>query len=460
MTTLETSLRGFRGQLIRPADVEYEQARWAWNKAIDRRPALIARCRCTADVVAAVRFGVRHGLELAVRGGGHSVPGHSTCEGGLVIDLGPMKGISVDAARRIAEVDPGVLWRELDGACEAVGLGVPGGEISDTGVAGLTLGGGIGWLSREYGLTCDNLIGVELVRADGSVVAVDDESDPELMWGLRGGGGNFGIVTRFKFRLNPVVTPMFGGMAMYPLDAAAEGLGVFFELADGAPDPLGLDAALITAPPEPFVPAAMHGKPALALAAAYNGPLAEGERLIAPLRTFTTPAVDEFGPIPYTALQSMIDPAIPPNVPSYARSEWLGDLDTNGIEQLVASAEAITSPISQVLIRVMGGAISRVAADATAFRFREARHMYAAISLWFDRDDPGEQHRAWTRASFERISPWSAGGGYVNHLDVDEGNQRVRQAYGTETWARLVALKRRFDPDNVFHLNQNVPPTG
>lgn len=459
MTALDTSLHGFSGQLLRPGDDGYESARRVWNGAVDRRPAFIARCRTTSDVAVAVRFGTRHGLPIAVRGGGHSIPGLSVCEGGLVIDLSPMKGITVDSGRRVARVEPGVLWRELDAATEAHGLAVPGGEVSDTGVAGLTLGGGVGWLSRCYGLACDNLLEAEVVLADGTVRLVDEHRDPELLWGLRGAGANFGVVTRFTFRCNPIPVPMYAGMVLHPIEEARPALRVFLDLAAAAPDGLGLNAALLTAPPAPFVPPSLQGRPVVALAAAYVGPVAEGARVVEPLRRFGTPAADLFGPMPYTMLQSIADDAVPPGLASYVRSEWLGPLDETGIDALVSAAEGTTSPMSQVLLRVMGGVIARIPSHATAFRFRAASSMVTIAAMWPDVADPGVPHRAWTRTTWERLRPWSAGGGYVNHL-CEEGADRVRDAYGAETWERLVQLKRRSDPDNVFQLNQNVPPTG
>jgi FAD/FMN-containing dehydrogenase len=459
MTILDSSLNGFSGALLRPGEQGYDDARRVWNGAIDRRPAFVARCRSTADVAAAVRFGMRHQLAIAVRGGGHSIPGHSTCEGGLVVDLSPMKTITVDAAGRRAMVAPGVIWRELDAATQEHGLAVPGGEVSDTGVAGLTLGGGVGWLSRRFGLTCDNLVAVELVTADGSVISASDRSDPELLWGLRGGGGNFGVVTRFELRLQPVPVPMFAGFVMHPLERAGEPLAAFLDLATRAPDALGLNAALVVAPPAPFVPEPLHGRPVAILAAGWVGEHAEGAELVRELRAVGTPTLDTFGPMPYTALQSMVDDALPAGVAAYARSEWLRPLDSAGAEALLAAAAAPTSPMSQVLLRVMGGAISRVPATATAFRFREAAAMLTVAAMWPEPNDPGEPHRDWCRAGWEALRPWSAGGGYVNHLG-EEGPRRVREAYGPDTWQRLVALKQSWDPDNVFALNQNIPPTG
>lgn len=461
MTMRHAVPAGFTGTMLRPGDGGYEHARRVWNGAIDRHPAFIARCRSSTDVAAMVRFGVRHGvrhgLALAVRGGGHSIPGLSVCDSGLVIDLTEMKAVRVDPARGRAEVGPGVVWRELDAATERQGVAVPGGEVSDTGVAGLTLGGGVGWLSRAYGLACDNLIAAELVTADGSVLQVDEHESPELMWGLRGGGGNFGVVTRFTFRLSPIPIPLYAGMVMHPLDRGREALRSFLDLAAVAPDALGLNAAMVTAPPAPFVPSELHGKRVVVLAACYVGSLAEGAEHVRPLREFAPPALDTFGPMPYTALQSMVDQAVPFGLPSYARSEWLRPLDDAGIGALLQTAADMTSPLSQVLLRIMGGAISRVPRDATAFRFRNAAAMLTCAAMWPDPAEPGTRHREWATIAWNELRSWSAGGGYINHLG-EEGLDRVREAYGEQAWARLVALKRSYDPDNAFHLNQNIPP--
>jgi len=398
MTTLDSSLDGFSGTLLRPGDDGYDGARRIWNGAIDRRPAFIARCRTTTDAAAAVRFGVRHGLAIAVRGGGHSIPGHSTCEGGLVVDLSAMKRIAVDPETRRATVQPGVIWRELDAATQVHGLAVPGGEVSDTGVAGLTLDGGIRWLSRAFGLSCDSLMAAELVTAEGSVVQVGENSDPELLWGLRGGGGNFGVVTGFQFELHPVQVPMFAGFVMHPLERAGEPMAAFVDLAAEAPERLGLNAALVVAPPAPFVPESVRGRPVAILAAGWIGDHADGADLLAGLRAVGDPVLDTFGAMPYTALQSMVDDALPAGVASYARSEWLRPLDPPGVEAVLAAAAEPTSPMSQVLVRIMGGAITGVPADATAFRSRDAAAMLTVAAMWPDPTDRGEPHRTCQRS--------------------------------------------------------------
>lgn len=444
------------GELLRPGDHDYESARRVWNGTVDRHPALIARCRTTAEVAAAVRMATTTGLEIAVRAGGHSIPGHSVCEGGLVIDLTSMTAMQVDTERRIASAGPGLLWRDYDAGTQAHGLASPGGEISHTGVAGLTLGGGIGWLSRRYGLACDHLIAAEIVLADGSVIDVDDDSDPELMWGLRGGGGNFGIVTEFRFALHEVA-PLYGGLLIWPASESRRVLTTFSDVAKHAPRDLSLVASQVVAPPAPFVPAELHFRPVAAISLVWTGDPDDGDAAIEALRA-QEPDVDTVEVQPYTAVQQWFDDGVPHGRRYHVRSEWLGELDDGAVTELVTAAAEMSSPFSQVLVRRLGGAIDDVAPDATAFRFRDAAYMLTIASGWDDGAD--EPHVAWSRRTWERLQPWSCGGGYVNHLAADESRERVREAYGPATWDRLVALKRRVDPDNVFHLNQNIDPTG
>ena len=446
------------GEILRPGDPGYDAARSIWNGTIDRRPAFICRCRTTAEVADAVRFAADSGLLLAVRAGGHSIPGWSVCEGGLMIDLSLMKGIAVDAGRLVATAEPGLLWADYDAAVQDHGLASPGGEISHTGVAGLTLGGGIGWLSRRFGLACDNLLAAEVVLADGSVVNASEHENPELFWGLRGGGGNFGVVTRFTFRLHPV-PPMMAGFVMYPAEQAVEVLANFEAVSRQAPDELSLMAALLTAPPAPFVPEGLRLKPVVAVAACHVGPVQEGTAAVAPLRAFGKPALDTFGIQHYVDIQRWFDDSVPHGLHYHVRSEWLKQLDSDAIAELVAMGGRRSSPLSQVLVRRMGGATARVPADATAFRFRHAAHMLTIAAVWAPSDAEPERHRDWCRASWAAMRPSSAGGGYVNHL-TDEGDERVREAYGADTWARLVTVKRRYDPGNLFRMNQNIPPAG
>lgn len=451
------TLDGFSGELLTPESPAYDDARRVANGAIDRRPAFIARCRSAEDVAAALGFARRHDLVVAVRGGGHSLPGYSVCDGGLVVDLTRMRAVRVDAERRTAVVQPGVTWSELDAATQEHGLACPGGEISHTGVAGLTLGGGIGWLTRMHGLACDNLVAVELVTADGEVRRVDDDSDPELMWGLRGGGGNFGVVTSFVFRLHPVA-PMLAGMAFYPGDRRAEALHVYQELASAAPRELSLEIVLVTAPPAPFVPEEVRGRPAVGLAGAYFGDPAEGEHALSPLRTaLGRPVLDTFGVTPYCVLQQSADGSAPWGMKSYIKSDFLGPLDDAGIAGLVAGAKAMSNPQAHVLLRNLGGAMADVAPAATAFAHRDAAHLLTVVGAW-QADDQSQGQVDWARSTWA-ATRHLARGTYVNHLEA-EGTERIREAYAEDTWRRLTVLKARMDPENVFRHNQNVPPAG
>lgn len=453
-TTFDT-MHGI-GELLRPGEHDYEAARQVWNGTIDRHPALIARCRTTADVVAAVRMATTTGLEIAVRAGGHSIPGHSVCEGGMVIDLTSMTTMEIDAERRVARVGPGLLWRDYDAGTQAHGLASPGGEISHTGVAGLTLGGGIGWLSRRHGLACDHLLGAEIVLADGRVIDVDDDTDPELMWGLRGGGGNFGIVTEFRFELH-AVAPLYAGLLIWPASESRRVLATYLDVAEHASRDLSVVASQVVAPPAPFVPAELRFQPVIAVSLVWTGDPADGDAAIATLRA-QQPAVDTVEVQPYTVIQQWFDDGVPHGRRYHVRSEWLGELDEDAMTELIAAAGEMSSPFNQILVRRLGGAIADVAPDATAFHFRDAAYMLTVASGWDA--GPDEPHISWSRRTWERLQPWSCGGGYVNHLAADESRDRVRAAYGPATWDRLVALKQRVDPANVFHLNQNVDPGG
>jgi FAD/FMN-containing dehydrogenase len=447
--------RHFTGTLLTPESEGYDDARRVWNGAIDRRPAFIARCRTAPDVAAALDLARRHDLAVAVRGGGHSIPGWSVIDGGLVIDLTGMKRIGVDPATRTAVVQPGVTWREFDAAAQEHGLATPGGEISHTGVAGLTLGGGIGWLSRMHGLACDNLVAAELVTADGDIVRVDDTADPELMWGLRGGGGNFGVVTSFTYRLHPV-GPVPGGVVFFPGERAPEVLRLYRDLGAVAPRELSLVAVQVTAPPAPFVPEELRGRPVAGLSAAWFGDMADGEAVISRIRTaLGRPAIDLLGVQPYCALQQSVDAGVPWGMRSYLKSDFLADLDDAALDALADSAAQRGHPMSHVLLRRLGGAVADVPADATAFAHRDAVHMTTIVGVW-DADSAPAAETEWARATWAATRRL-ARGTYVNHLE-NEGAARVREAYPAATFERLTALKTRLDPGNVFRHNQNVPP--
>ena len=449
----------FRGELVLPGDAGYDDARSVWNGMIDRRPALIARCTSTADVVAAVDAARASGLTVSVRGGGHSVTGHATCDDGIVIDLSPMKHVVVDAEAQTARADGGLTWGEFDAATQEHGLAVTGGRFSTTGIGGLTLGSGSGWLERKCGLSADNLLSAEVVLADGSVVTAGPDENADLFWGLRGGGGNFGIVTCFEYRLHLVGPIIYGGMLLSAPDRAGDILRCFRDLMEGAPDDLGGAVAFISAPPEPFVPEAARGKPAVGVVICWTGDHDEGERIVAPLREAAQPVADLVGPMPYAALQSMLDAGGPKGVRAYMKAEFLEDLGDEVVDKLADHGLQPPGPMTQLLIEPMGGAISRVREQDTALGRRDTAWCYHAIALWMD---PGQEaqdaHFAWARGISQDLAPHTRPGVYLNYTS-DEGEARVQSSYGEERYARLVALKDAYDPTNLFALNQNIRPS-
>lgn len=451
---LRDDLASFHGKLIGPGDDAYEQARRPWNALFNRYPAVIAQCADREDVVAAVACARRRDLAIAVRGGGHSHAGHSTCAGGMVIDLGGMTRVEVDPGRQLAVVSPGATWTELTAAAQQHGLAPVGGHVPSVGVTGLTLGGGIGWLSRAHGLACDNLIEAELVTAAGTIEHASAEENPELLWGLRGGGGNFGIVTELVVRLHPI-GQLLSGMLLYPGERAIEVLRLARDVQDAAGAAANVAACLLTAPPEPFVPESMRGLPAVLLAACYVGPVEEGNRALAPLREQVQPAVDMMQPMPFGQLQHLFDATVPPSLPLIMKSELLGALDDGAFDALVEHAAAAPSPVSNVMLIPLGGAAGEVAPDATAFWNRHARYNLEIGAAMNSPDEDPAPYEAWAAACWHALRPYTAGV-QVNHL-ADEGGARVRQAYGAN-YPRLAALKAAYDPDNVFRLNQNVEP--
>jgi FAD/FMN-containing dehydrogenase len=444
-----------RGELVLPGDSAYDEARSVWNGMIDRRPALIARCTGTSDVIAAVGFARSEGLTVAVRGGGHNVAGNGTCDGGLVIDLSPMKGVRVDADNRTVRVQGGLTWGEVDNETQAFGLATTGGLVTTTGVAGFTLGGGIGWLMRKHGLACDNLISADLVTADGQTVHASETENAELLWGLRGGGGNFGVVTEFEFKLHPV-PQVLGGLVAWPADAARDVLRFWREWVKDTPDELCTMAAWLYAPPEPFVPPEVQGTPIFAVAAFHLDLEGSAEDDLRPLREFGPPAVDVIGPMPYTAIQGMFDGGTPRGSHNYWRSGYVDELTDEAIDAIIAHTGDIPAPMGQVHIHQMGGAMARVPAGATAFGNRDAPFLMNYIGLWLDPAED-ETNTAWVKAASDAMEPYTTGARYVNFL-ADEGEAGVRSAYEAETYTRLQNLKVRYDPTNFFRLNQNIKP--
>lgn len=456
MATLREFEDGLHGELVRPDDPNYDEARAVWNGAHDARPAVIARCADAADVRHAVGFARSEGLEVAVRGGGHSIPGFSTCDDGIVIDLSPMKGIDVDPSRRTARVEGGVTWAELDAATQEHGLATTGGLVSSTGVAGFTLGGGIGWLMRKYGLACDNLRAAEVITADGRTLSAGAGENPDLFWGLRGGGGNFGIVTSFEFDLHPVGPTVTAGPVFYAGERAEEIMRFYREFVRGLPDELTTLVNLLTAPPAPFLPEEWHGKKLVALLGCYAGDPEQGAEAMRPLQELGDPVADLIGPMPYTQMQSLIDALWPQGTKAYMKAGYLRGLDDAAIESL-ARFHRESPSASEIHVQHFGGAIARVGEEETAYGERQAPFVLNAIAV---SHEPGgiDTQTDWAQRLYAEVEPSLTGGAYINFLSA-EGSERVRAAYGVEKFARLQALKDRYDPTNLFRRNQNVPPS-
>jgi FAD/FMN-containing dehydrogenase len=453
--TIQELRESIRGEVIAPADAGYDQARAVWNGMIDKRPALIVRCAGVADVLAAVQFGRSQDLEIAVRGGGHSLPGFSTTDGGIVIDLSPMKGVRIDPEAQRVVAQAGLTWRELDHETQAFGLAVTGGLVSSTGIAGFTLGGGIGWLMRKHGLAADNLVAADLVTADGRLVHASEHENPELLWGLRGGGGNFGIVTSFEFRLHRVGPTILAGPIFFPGEQATQVLRGYREYTASLPDEMTTLVNLLTAPPAPFLPADVHGKPVVAVVAVYAGQPDDGRRLAMPLRELGTPIADLLGPMPYTTMQSLLDGFYSPGARNYFKSAYLGGLSDEVIDTLARFHGPSSSPASEIHVQHLGGALSRVAEDATAFGGRSAPYILNVVARWAEAGTDAAQ-LSWARDLHAAVEPFTTGGAYVNFLSA--GEDRVAAAYSPATYERLARLKDTWDPTNVFRLNQNISP--
>jgi FAD/FMN-containing dehydrogenase len=450
----EAALKGFeaslRGRVLTPADVGYDEARRIHNGMFERRPAVIARCIGTADAVDAIRFARTHDMELAVRGGGHSVAGKSVCEGGLMVDLSLMKGIQVDPVRRTARAQPGVTWGEFNRETQLHGLATTGGVVSTTGIAGLTLGGGLGWLMGKHGLAADNLISAEVVTAAGDVLRASDAEDRDLLWGLRGGGGNFGVVSWFEYRLHPV-GPVTSGLVAHPMERAREVLRLFRELTSAAPDEFTLDAGLLHAPDG-------SGTPLAAIIACHCGSPAEGEAAIQPLKRFGSPLVDTTGPASYVDTNTKIfDPGFPRGARNYWKSSFLAALSDAAIDALIEQFAVCPSPMSGLLLEHFHGAATRVGVAETAFPHRRESFNLLVVSEWLDTKDD-EKNVAWARATYEALRPHMGRESYLNYQTEDETEGSVARAYGPND-ERLVALKNKLDPMNFFHLNNNVRPT-
>ena len=446
---------GFRGELLCPGDGQYDEARKVWNGLIDKRPAMIARCAGVADVVSAINFARNNDLPVAVRCGGHNVSGKAVCDDGIVIDLSQMKGIRVDPKTRTVRAQGGATWGDFDRETQVFGLASPGGVVSTTGIAGLTLGGGIGWLNGMYGLACDNLVSADVVTADGNVVVASPSENEDLFWGLRGGGGNFGVVTSFEYRLHPV-GPVLAGLVFHSAAKARQVLQFHRDFIREVPDELTVHAFLLTAPAEPFVPEPVQGKPVVALGLCHAGPMEKAEQAVRPLLEFGPPDATLVAPMPYAALQSMFDTGASPGILNYWKSGFLNGVSDDVIDILVTLFQTVPSPLTQVLIEHVHGAASRVPREATSFAQRGLSYNFGIFSAWEDARD-SERQIEWTRDFWTAVEPVTTGGVYVNYLG-DEGADRVRAAYGAN-YERLVALKNKYDPTNLFRLNQNIRPT-
>ncbi|MFL5576638.1 MAG: FAD-binding oxidoreductase [Gemmatimonadaceae bacterium] len=444
-----------RGDLLPENAPGYEEARRIWNAMIDQRPALIARCRSAADVTRVVRFARERELLTAVRGGGHNIAGTSLVDGGLVVDLSPMRGVRVDRAGRTARVDPGVTLGELDRDTQAFGLATPVGINSTTGIAGLTLGGGYGWLSRKYGLTVDNLRAADVVTADGELLTASESENSDLFWAIRGGGGNFGVVTSFELQLHPVGPQVMAGLLVHPFDDAAGLLRRYRDVVTAAPDELTAWVVMRQAPPLPFLPESVHGTPVVVIAVMYAGDLADGERAIAPLRAIGRPHADVVAPMPYVAFQAAFDPLLAPGSRNYWKTHNFAALDDALIDTIVDQAHTLPGPMCEIFLAQLGGAVSRVPDDATAYMGREAQFVMNVHARWDDRARDLD-FVSWARAVFRSTAPFASAGAYVNFLTQDE-QDRVRAAYGPN-YDRLAAVKAKYDPTNLFRVNQNIHP--
>ncbi len=443
-TAIQQLKASLRGELFRRGDDNCDEIRKVWNGMINKHPAMIVQCAGVADVINAVNFARTHKLLVAVRGGGHNVAGHAICDGGIVIDLSRMKSVRIDPLRRTARAEGGVTWGEFDHEAQVFGLANTGVDFPAVGIAGLTLGGGFGWLVRKYGLACDNLLCVDIVTADGRFLTASANENEDLFWGVRGGGGNFGIVTSFEYRLHPV-GQLLAGTILYPLAKAKEVLKFYHKYTSTAPDELTAWAVLLTTP---------EGTPAIEIFVCYDGPSEAGQQAVRPLREFSPPLEDHIGPKSYREVQTLFE--YPSGQQNYWKSNFMKGFSDDAIDTIVDHFARVTSPQSEVFIEHLDGAVSRVREDETAFNHRDAKYSFLILSMW-SYPDESERHISWTDEFWEAMQLFSSGGVYVNYLG-EEGEERVRAAYGPN-YDRLVALKNKYDPANLFRHNQNIKPT-
>jgi len=444
-----------KGKVILPTDPGYNEARKIWNAMIDRRPAVIVQCAYAADVPHAIFFARDNGLEISIRGAGHNITGNAVCDDGVMIDLSKMRNVHVDAEKRLAHVEPGATLGDVDKATQAHGLATPLGINSTTGIAGLTLGGGFGWLTRKYGMTVDNLVSAEMVTADGGQIRVSDKENTELFWAIRGGGGNFGVVTRFEFKLYPVGPEIIAGLLVFPFDQARQVLMKYREFAISAPEEINVWVILRKAPPLPFLPANVHGKEVVVLAVFYAGDNTEAQKLIEPLRSFGDAHGEHIGAQPYAQWQQTFDPLVTPGARNYWKSHNFSGLSDGALDSIIQFAGKLPTPQCEIFLALIAGASNRISADATAYGHRDTKIVLNVHGRW---DDSADDKRCvvWARDFFKASAPYASAGAYVNFMTEDEVD-RIAAAYGSN-FARLAHIKRKHDPGNIFHLNQNIKP--
>jgi FAD/FMN-containing dehydrogenase len=444
-----------KGRVLVPDDPEYDEARQIWNAMIDRRPAVIVQCAQADDVPSVIRFARQNELELSIRGAGHNIAGNALCDNGIMIDFSRMKNVRVDVGKKRAYVEPGVTLADLDAATQAHGLATPVGINSTTGIAGLTLGGGFGWLTRKYGMTIDNLVSVDMITAEGKKIRASESENADLFWAIRGGGGNFGVVTQFEFQLFPLGPEIVAGLIVFPFNQAKQILTKYRQFVNSAPEELNVWVVLRKAPPLPFLPESVHGKEVVILPIFYSGAVAEAEKLIAPLRAFGTALGEHIGAQPYVQWQKAFDPLLTPGARNYWKSHNFTELADGALDAIIESAGKLPSPQCEIFMGLIAGAPNRIAADAMAYGHRDAKFVLNVHGRWDEAKDD-QKGIGWAREFFKASAPYASAGAYVNFMTEEEGD-RVAAAYGSN-YERLVEIKRRYDPANVFHLNQNIKP--
>jgi FAD/FMN-containing dehydrogenase len=444
-----------KGKVVLSGDSGYDETRRIWNAMIDRRPAVIVQCAAAADVPPAISFARGHGLEISIRGAGHNIAGNAVCENGVMIDFSKMRTVRVDAGKRLAQVEPGATLNDVDRATQDHGLATPLGINSTTGIAGLTLGGGFGWLTRKYGMTIDNLVSVDLVMANGAPIRASDRENPDLFWAVRGGGGNFGVVTGFEFKLHPVGPEVYSGLLVFPFSQARQVIEKYREFVKTAPEELNVWVVLRKAPPLPFLPASVHGKEIVALAVFYAGSASDGRKLVEPLHRFGDTHGEHIGLQPYTQWQQAFDPLLTPGARNYWKSHNFTEIRDGALDAVLRYAGRLPTPQCEIFIGLIAGAANRIPAEATAYGQRGTKLVLNVHGRW---DDPADDARciAWARDFFKASAPYASAGAYVNFMTEDE-TDRIATAYGP-SYARLVQIKRRYDPENIFHMNQNIKP--